>query len=259
LYAIKLINGEADSHKWRQYLKKIEMKRTVFVVTAVMAMAMVFVACKDKKPKDNSNNNNNNGGNEDYSLVIEVKNVNDEGDDIAKVEAWVSEMNEYLVASANYTNNGFTMTLPKVPSSKLTPVAYYLSVMPQLKISDKTARFSRVEFIAYDNTGDEIGNFYLEDPITESEAAYVYADKDFTMKGTIVWDDDFIGTFDCTFKKGWNIVYDTENGITTQKPAGASYVWKYWSWGGSGEDDYSMANQKEKSRFPARLHRERRK
>ena len=231
------------------------MRRKVFVATAVMAMAMVFTACK-KKPDDNSSNN---GGKEDEVnlLVVEAKNVIDGSSDITKVKAYVSNFDEYLVVSTNYTSNGFKMTLSKVPSKYLMPA---ISDFPFLMISDKSAKMTDVDFIAYDNADMPIGYFSFEDPITGSEATYVYADKNFTMKGIVAWDeedddDEYATKFDCTFKKGWNIMYETEEGVSTQKPAGASYVWKYWNWGGGGDDDYSMSNQKEKSRFPARLHR----
>ena len=226
------------------------MRRTVFyAVTVVMAITVVFTACKDKKPDNSNNNNNNNGGNENNSLVVDANNVIDGSSDIAKVKAYVLNFDEYLVASSDYTNNGFKMTLSSVPNRYLLP-AVALD-FPLFLISDKSAKMADVEFIAYDDDNSTlgIGGFHLEDQITDNEAHYFYADRNFTVKGT--YDGD---KYDCTFKKGWNIMYETDEGVSTQKPSGASYVWVYYNWG--GWDDYSTANQKNKSRFPAKAKRE---
>jgi len=183
------------------------MKRTVlYAVTAVTAMTMVFAACKDK----NSNNN---------SIEVEAKNVIDGNGYIVKVKAYVLNSDEYLLTSTDYVNNGFKMTLPEVPSECLISATL---MFPKILVRDKNAKVLDVDFFAYDNEDWNVGDFYLEDPITDYEACYYYADRNFTVKGNAKG-----RKYDCTFKKGWNIVYERDVISTTKKPSGANFVWVY--------------------------------
>ena len=222
------------------------MRRKIFnVTTAVVALVMVFAACDDKK-----NNGSNNGG--INSLVIDAKNVIDGSSDITTVKAIIyGEDDDYIVASGEYKNNGFKLDLSKaVPDKYLECVG---DIPASIVVSDKNAKVTNLEIHAYNSSGDEIGTFYFED-VNEIEATYIYADRNFTIKGEYTENyEDYTYTmkFDCSFKKGWNLIYSKSDvnasGYTstmlTQKPAGINYRWVYYEYG-----DY--AKQKSKSHFP---------
>jgi hypothetical protein len=82
-----------------------------------------------------------------------------------------------------------------------------------------------VWIVAFDSDGDEIGEFWLADFAAEVEAMYIYADRNFTVKGYDC--DDW--KWDCDFKKGWNTMYgDYSNElITTKKPTGSNLQWYF--------------------------------
>ena len=216
----------------------------MMIMIALVAIATAFVSCK--KPDSNGNN------------VIEAKNVENSSSQIATVKAVLfDDVNdeEVYLASCKYEKNGFKITLPKTLSENYLQSGgdYY----PEwITISDKNAKVGYFELLAYDKTGDEIGHFYLErktiNEFQDGEAAYFYSDRNFTMKGTdeITEEDEENGIsytyseeYNCSLKKGYNIIYityDVEYNmpnikvkilLTTQKPSGTNWVWKFETWG----------------------------
>jgi hypothetical protein len=110
---------------------------------------------------------------------------------------------------------------------------------------------------ACDDEQNDIGDFWQSDEDRGIEASYLYADRDLTVKGISRWYDDYEGEyyeeeFNCSFKKGWNIVYfiaDNDK-ITTQKPSGANLKWYYYEWGGSWKSPSNNPAKLQKVRFP---------
>jgi len=223
------------------------MKKLVFILIALMAIASVLVSCQDKES----------GG-----YVVEAKNVLYSNNKIATVEAQsiyfdASEYDYYYetIASCSYEKNGFKIKLPKTLNGKfLEP--WDDDGMDYITISDKNAKVGIVEFYALDKSGEEIGEFYFEGKsssiFSEGEAVYVYADRNFTMKGTdegFEEEDEFSYSWyeecNCTFKKGWNIIYTTYDVdidsqkvtilLTTNKPSGMNWVWSFDYWDERGK------------------------
>ena len=168
-------------------------------------------------------------------FVIEATNVMDAPNDMASVIAIsygveVENQNEAAFASAKYENNGFMLNLPAtVPSKFLLTWTYdYFSdeVVPS---SDKNAKIAYVHLYGRDHNEEWIAQII---PVDDREwsivATYIYADRDFTAKGKVSSKTEF----DCSFKKGWNIMYyilkDDEESleviVTTQKPANANLL-----------------------------------
>ena len=69
--------------------------------------------------------------------------------------------------------------------------------------------------------GRPVGFFPLSSDGYEWSAEFVYADRDFTEKGKNVYGLQM----DCSYKKGWNIVYRQDKKITTQKPLNEIFRW----------------------------------
>ena len=226
------------------------MKKLLFVFVAVAVISVFFVACKDKESGAIN--------------PIEVKNVFGNKDEISKisnVEAqafyYDYEVDDYYsetIASCDY-KNGFKLKLQNTLSDEFL---YYFwedddEFLGKITISDTTAKVGEIEIVALDNTGEEIGGFsfeverYINGELYYGYAYYVYADKDFTIKGKYEdneykWKSSI--EFNCSFKEGWNIIcieveesditYIEKVKITTTKPSGNNWVWRYYSW----DDDW---------------------
>ena len=208
----------------------ITMKKVFLLIGSLFLVASIMsVSCKkDKK--------------DDGSFVVEAKNVIDDDYDIATVAGLVEgEEDEDEIASAPYKNNGFKMELPATVANK------YLWMMNEEGdlddiISDDNAKITTLYLAAMDSDKDYIGEFYYEDEGNDYYAAalYLYADRDFTIKGTIeeyyAEDDDYYNVkFDCTFKKGWNVIYYVEDNewdesYTTKKPSDINLKWYLSGW-----------------------------
>ena len=175
----------------------------------------------------------NNGGENEKDFVIEVTNVIGSSSGVVTVKAleWIFDD---VIASAEYKNKGFKLTLPNTMQSKYLQydVSEYFDVLPSM-VSDKNAKVSEVYLLAYNNAGDVIGGFDMSDEGMDFYvfATYYYADRDFTIKG-IDNSEDYDVEWNCTFKKGWNIMYWYEDDgwdelYTTQKPSGINLQWYF--------------------------------
>jgi hypothetical protein len=194
------------------------------------------------------------------AFIIDAKNVVNGSAKIVTVEATVwGKDDDFVATSSPYKNNAFTLALASVPSKYLLYVEQYFEVGSGVTISDRQAKVAMLEILAYDNRKDMLGDFYLEDIADdENVAIYFYSNKDFTMKGTYEdEEEDMVWQYDCTFKKGWNMIYWVGTLTTTTKPSGIDFKWVYHDW---DEEDYSLANQKsnKKSRFPMMMQKRKR-
>jgi hypothetical protein len=190
------------------------------------------------------------------TFIIDAKNVVNGSAKIVTVKATVlGEYDDYIVASSEYKNNAFKLTLSTVPSRYLYDFMFGGN---GVVLSDENAKMAYLDVFALDNTMKPIGYFFLDDASGgENATDYFYVDRNFTAKGTYVNDDE-IWQVDCTFKKGWNTVYWVGTSLTTTKPSGINFKWVYYnSW---IEEDYSLANQKSnrKSRFPMMMQKRKR-
>jgi hypothetical protein len=201
------------------------MKTQLFKLVAVGIILMTAVVACKKDPKEGG------GG----TFVINATNVIevDANDDIDSVKAIVY-IGDYQVGAAKFQNNGFIINL-----CATVPDEYLRTMDPDIfdLMSDKNAKISfLIGIMAYNSAGIEIGEFLLRDRSDNRycEAGYIYADRNFTIKYT----NTYLGhtyTFDCNFKRGWNIIYeydsDNEEGTATQKPSGVNLEWYYRSYG----------------------------
>ena len=201
-------------------------KQNLYLTVAVMAFTMIFSSC-EKKYK----------GTTGFipAYVINATNVEGGSSCIATIKAimyWYS--GDYEAASSEYKNGGFILNLPaSVPDEYLRFIndEYFSEI-----ISDKNAKVGSLSIFACDNDGYQIGNFAyrFSNRSAYYTAEYIYADRNFTIKGTI--NDRYYSTvFNCTFKRGWNIMYliDEDNNelYTTQKPSDMNFKWYFYEYG----------------------------
>ena len=202
-------------------MKKIFLNFGLFL--ALGLTIAVFNSCDEDDDK--------NGGSGSISKIT-ATNVINGSTQIKTVKAlvyWGDYDNEDAIAQAPYTNNGFTLELPKTLSAK------YLFLISEdapsgITISDKNVKIYVLEDISgYDKDDDEIGYFYLEEEKGDNEyyTSWIYSDRDVTIKG-----QDDGDKYNLQLKKGWNVVYDsyTDNGFSlmSEKPSGVNYSWNFY-------------------------------
>ncbi|MCL2511087.1 MAG: hypothetical protein FWF09_03450 [Bacteroidales bacterium] len=195
---------------------------------SLLAISLISVSCN----KDSKDSDNGSGG----SFVITAKNVIGDDDEIANVEAFVANYNGniYKIASDQYKNNGFQLTLPAtVPNESLWSM-YELGCIDDL-VNHTNAQTTIMGMLAFDGEGARIGSFWLADFESGVLVSYLYADRNFSVKGYDC--DDW--KWDCTFKKGWNEVYYNHELTTTQKPSGTNLQWCFME---LGSGDYLKTN-----------------
>ena len=193
------------------------------VMIALMAITL-FSACN--KEKDSKND----------SSVITAKNVMNSNSEIVSVKAVLYDENtdeEVVLATSPYQNNGFKLTLKTPPASCMYGIDE--EIEPGVVVSDPNAKVCNVEIAAFDNADEEMGGFYYWGANTRTfvEANYLYADRNFTIKGKIMDEDEYLGDYNCSFKKGWNIIYMVAQTaeetvlISTQKPSDITMEWAF--------------------------------
>jgi len=201
------------------------MKKFCFLI--LMASALALITGCDKN-KGGGSDEPTGGG---FVINATVVDGDDYNDEIATVKAEMENDEEetFYIASGKYANGGFKLTLPNNVSEKHLYAINETFDDFDGTISDPNAKIGAIWISAFDENGKLIGEFYQEyDGDDEGiEANYLYVDRKVIVKG---YDDEL--EFDCSFKKGWNIVYgiETDEGgkITTQKPSGVNLKWYYY-------------------------------
>jgi len=174
---------------------------------ALMAISMAFVACK----KDDK---------EDSGYVIEVKNVQYTSDDINYVEAQLASK---VLDDSKYADGDFKLNLPETVSNDL------------LHNGSINGAFGWIDIFAFNKEKKVIGEFSYQDGSKNVRAYYTYANNDFKFEYTNEYqsgEETKKNIWNCTFEKGWNIMYaeikGNETMLTTQKPSGVSLKWYFF-------------------------------
>jgi hypothetical protein len=207
------------------------MKKTIkFLTFAVVAMAFVFTtSCKgdDKTPPS---------GLFDGKITASVENGTDsDWSELIKRVHGVTENDQQVLATSNFTNGGFSLTLAAVNAQNL----YGFGDLEGegFKISNKDVKTSGIyiEGFSDENYQNWIGDFIrgkVDFTTTQNSSRivivmedYIYADADVIITGTIKEDPYTEGgvTFKEEYKmfvhlkKGWNKLYMTEeiHGVLT--------------------------------------------
>jgi len=136
------------------------------------------------------------------------------------------------LATVKYENGILELNFPDtIPDEYLGEYFWYnaTNTIPNgITISDPRVKVGIISILAYNKIGELIGGFGLHSGDWWF-ALYLYADRDFTIKGQ----SNFGLEYDCSFVKGWNVRYydPTKNNYrgkyTTQKPLSEEFEWLY--------------------------------
>lgn len=225
------------------------MKKTILKIGLFLALGLtvtLFYSC------DKNNSSGSSGGN---ASKITATNVINSSPQIATAKVSIHWHDDYgncyddVIAESLYQNDGFTLELPKTVDDK-----YLFLIVDEIEgeytVSDTEAKLLfDIDFMAYDQDENIIGDFWVEADDDESEMMWVYADRNVTVQGEDRWFDEYyneeyIDKVDFSLKKGWNIVYETgtedydsSTGITThtwisttKKPSGVNFYWCFDSY-----------------------------
>ena len=186
-----------------------------FFYSIVAVLIIFFVACKKDEP-------------ETHECPPEIEDKN-----IAVINAQIST---FKLASLKYENDSLEFDELKlsaiVPNEYLREYFWHNSsnLIPEgVTISDPHVKVGYISVIACNSAGSHIGYFDLNNG-NWWYAEYIYADRDFTIKGNSKQGL----VFDCYFEKGWNIRYYTpveKDKYTTQKPLNEKFDWCYGEFG----------------------------
>lgn len=201
--------------------------KTHTLAVLVLISFLTLVSCENEDinlPDSHTINAVVENGSRYNAFVSHVKAVIDYGDV------------EFDVAMTEYKSGGFKLTLPAVIPDNMLVSADELSENSKLffrLISDKEAKFTEVRFYAYNKQNNR--SFYefrsMSDSSSFKNCSYVYADRDFSIRGKLKG-YNYIGTndyleYDVDLKKGWNVMYQLSNLITTKMPEEFTYKWQY--------------------------------
>ena len=198
----------------------------IFSAILCIGMAIMVAACEKE---DNS---------KIQILEIEIESNEIEGKGIATVKMVIEACKHSegiggisnVFASVEYKNGDLRLKLPAIPDEYLGEYFWYDSpnIIPEgVVISVSNVKVGYMYLIARNSKGNQIGSFdFTDDNLSRWDASHIYANKDFTIKGT----SKNGKVFDCSFKKGWNIIYSKNFGFefTNHKPLNGNFKWRYW-------------------------------
>jgi len=161
-----------------------------------------------------------------YRII--ASNIINGNSDITKVFAWVPLTDGAYsgVGWTTYENNGFILDVfESLPNDWLhSAISEWF---PPSVINNPNANFNSIKIEACNSDSQYIGEFCHCDSGFDSWCEYVYADRDFTAIGNV---GNVV--YDCSIKKGWNIVYlvgkTDEFLYTTHKPSDIKFEWHFY-------------------------------
>jgi hypothetical protein len=207
------------------------MKRN-YLKMAFVCLFTVVAICSCKKDDDDETGGDSSIKDNTFTVVVENGNSYNELIDVVKLELDEvqnsSTVKYSALASAEYKNGGFTLTLPaSVSSQYLEP----LDDSPDgVTVSNRNVKFAWINLSAYKSDSD-IGYFYVKSG--DWKGGLMYADSNVSITGTETESDEkdtYTTRYSMNLKKGWNIVYTKGNNriyeITTTAPAGAKWYFE---------------------------------
>ncbi|MDR0729988.1 MAG: hypothetical protein LBF19_07715 [Prevotellaceae bacterium] len=196
------------------------MKKSNFLKMAFVCLFTVVALGSCSKDEEE---NSDNGIIVNNTITAVVENGNSYNDAIDVVKLYPDSDDDAVLASAEYKNGGFTMTLPaNVSSQYLQSIAG--DVPDGITVSNANVKIGSGNLYAY-KSDNRVGIFYLASG-ENLVGALVYADGDVSITGSSQGE---IGTmiFNMNLKRGWNVMCQkttqNEYEITTTVPADAKW------------------------------------
>ena len=223
---------EAEYHfKNRASSKNLMSRNFRFFYLILTATVMLFFTYCNKDDissksyviiEENSASNNS----IDNTLVVKAYNVENGCNDIASAKVTMGYQSldkewHYLEFSAKFENDGFELIFPTIISDEyLSPSSNVLLYEDNIHLSDIHAKNTLAMIHAHNSLGN-IGGFSFSSG--KWNMGFMYVDRSYTEKGFSKGGLEY----ECSYKKGWNIVYWYWNGTnskkTTQKPQNENF------------------------------------
>jgi len=220
------------------------MKKTLkqFALLPLFCGLLLTVACNKNDDKDVEIPNSWFNG--VITAVVENGSNYDELFEKVVVTVWDRMAgNSEKIASGNWYNGGFALTLPStLDNNFLENFGDLEHYMDGIQVSDKNANFTNDTpiFWAYDNEGNRVGGRFKlskEDQNSYTEVLFMYADRDVRVIGSQkeISDEgeEYIEIWNVSLKKGWNKVYATQHEnrgeISTQAVSDMNWYFENWS------------------------------
>jgi hypothetical protein len=185
--------------------------RKVAAIAACLAVTVMFSGCKEEDSGDNPISKN-----DSYvlitenPLIVKVMNLENDKGDIAFAQFYVTYYSNgewpYLEFSTEFKHGGFELIFP--------------ATIPDEYLQSASNGLLPVHIDAHNSDNANIGGFSFRSNNWAIE--FKYADRDFDEKRI----SDYGVEFDCSYKKGWNVVYWSSDGgkkRTTQKPLNETF------------------------------------
>jgi hypothetical protein len=225
--------------------------RKNFLMMALVSLFTVvaFSSCS----KDEDNGNGDSSKIEDNKLTVAVEDGASYNSkiDLVKVEIGGDYSSDgvwsaHTVATAPYSNGGFTLNLPESVDARYL---YDMDDEEGITVSNRSALIGTVRFAAYKSDA-RAGYIYCGTASGEWEAMLVYANADVSITGVSTETDNDEGRsftyrqkYNAHLKRGWNMVYEKETvtgnvkdyEVTTTAPAGMKWYVGYY--GNDNDDD----------------------
>ena len=184
------------------------------LVIAALAVVAAFTSCDKDKDKDE-----NGGSTVDEITAEKVENAADFSD-VKTVKLMSYDGNESVeIASADFTDGGFTLDLPATVASKY-PITYIFGdqrkdIPSNVTVSNKNAKILQGvgSIHGLNSDGEIIAHFHYmkEEGNTVYGTYWTYTDSDVIINGTETFEiDAYSKIYSLALKKGWNVVYASE-------------------------------------------------
>jgi hypothetical protein len=217
------------------------MKKTLkqIALLPLFCGLLLTVACNKNDDKDDETPSGWFNG----VITAVVENGNNYNSLIGKVSAMVEFYNEATrdwvveeIASGNWSNGGFTLTLPATLDDKFLRNLVAGDIPTGITISDRNAKVSEgIWFRAYNSDGScHVGSFWYskKDENSDAEVIFTYADRDVIITSTAREDE----IYNVSLKRGWNKIYITtmrnQGGwrveISTKAVGGLKWHFNHW-------------------------------
>lgn len=230
-----------------------------FFMGVLLCTSFIFAACND----DTITSDGKVSGKlkimidkyDDYEYVW-GKNVSNEVDYIEANSFNVnSDYQDVFLADCKVSKGSFSLTLPVPPAKTLYNISN--EVEEGITISDKTAKVTEAYLYAFKD-GEEVEWIERYSADFSKEAVLVYADKSFSIVGSISERDSYDNmnytySYNAHLKKGWNtlVATYTKKGNTVTTKITANNEPSGMIWGVELDDDYykapSIHSKKKKS------------
>jgi len=193
---------EAENHVKHGACSKSLMSRENFLrkaCIAVLAVGFIFSGCGKEDDKFTEVKVEQFNGTITATNLFNCSQYNDDFKTVQAI-AW-QDWNEdtfEVIATAEWSDCGFTMTLPSNPSAffkNITSFAEY----DEVTISDNSVNYLELDYFKVLNSdGDEITSLYYWNKTNDTDGIFMYVDKEVTITFTEL-------KLRLTLKPGWNI------------------------------------------------------